>query len=383
MQSANKFRLFRRGRTEVGRCQQNEQVSHPVSAKQILALRLRSQRIDPVGGADVVGTARHLLAMQAQDFAQALWAVGLRSAGTGRSDVLAALQRGELVRSLPMRGTLHFVASEDLRWMLDLTARRTLQAAATRFTALGLDQETLDAAERVTRAALAGGGSMSREEFMSLLTANGIAPDGQRGYHVIFYLCQLAVICWGPPSGTQQALVLVDEWIPASPERERDEALASFALRFFASHGPATERDFAWWTKLTLRDVRAAIAILGDRLTALTHEGSEYLIATDALADGIPSAPRAAVLTLPGFDEYLLGYQDRSLALETEHAWRIVPGNNGIFFPMIVSKGEVIGSWRRNPKTRLAEPDFFVEPGSPQLAAFDRAAKRYRVFQSR
>ncbi|HEX4442861.1 MAG TPA: winged helix DNA-binding domain-containing protein [Galbitalea sp.] len=357
-------------------------MAHPVSAKQILALRLRSLRIDPIGTGDVAGTVRHLLATQAQDFGQAAWAIGLRSPGTGRSDVLAALERGEVVRSLPMRGTLHFVASEDLRWMLDLTAQRMLQSAGARFAALGLDRQTLDAAEGVTRAALAGGGSLSREEFMALLSANGIAPDGQRGYHVIFYLCQLAVICWGPPSGTQQAIVLVDEWIPATPDRDRDEALASFALRFFASHGPATERDLAWWTKLTLRDVRAAIASLGDRLTTLSHEGIDYLIATDALADGIPAAPRPAVQALPGFDEYLLGYQDRSLALETEHAWRIVPGNNGVFFPMIVSRGEVVGSWRRNPKTSIAEPDYFLRPTASQLVAFGRAAKKFERFTS-
>lgn len=343
---------------------------------------MASQRIDPVGTADVAGTVRHLVAMQAQDFAQALWAVGARSKGSTRTTVLESLARGEVVRSLPMRGTLHFVASEDLRWMLALTAKRTLQSAATRFERLGLDRATLDRAATVTRGALAGGGSLDRAEFMALLAANGIAPDGQRGYHTIFYLSQLALICWGPPSGTQQALVLVDEWIPPTPERDRADALESFALRYFASHGPATERDLAWWTKLTLSDVRAAIAGLGDRLTTLALDGVDYLVATSVLEDVPASGSRSPTLALPGFDEYLLGYQDRSLALAAEHAARIVPGSNGIFLPIIVSDGRIVGGWRRHPKTRLAEPEHFIDATPSELAGFARAAASFERFVS-
>lgn len=352
------------------------------TAREMLRLRMFTQRIDPVGTADIVGTVGHLVAMQAQDFGQALWAVGARSERSTRSSVLAALARGEVVRSLPMRGTLHFVAPEDLRWILALTAERTLQSAATRFAGLGLDRATLDRAEHVARDALAGGGSLSRAEFMSLLAAHGIAPDGQRGYHIIFYLSQLALVCWGPPRGTQQALVLVDEWIPRAPERDRADAIESFALRYFASHGPATERDFAWWTKLTLRDVRAAIAGLGDGLTALALDGVDYLIATSALEDALSSRSRSAICALPGFDECFLGYQDRSLILEAEHSWRILPGSNGLFLPMIVSGGRVVGGWRRDPKTGIAEPDYFVDATPSELAGFSRAAKRYERFMA-
>jgi hypothetical protein len=352
------------------------------TARELRRLRLANQWIDPIGAADVADTVRHLVAMQAQDFKQALWAVGRRSPGATRTDVLGALARGEVVRSLPMRGTLHFVASEDLRWILALTSERTVQSAAPRFERIGLDRATLDRAADVTRDALAGGRSLDRVEFMALLAANGIEPAGQRGYHLIFHLCQRALICWGPPSGTQQALVLVDEWIPPTPERDRAEAIQTFALRYFASHGPATERDFAWWTKLKLREVRAAVAGLGDRLTTLTADGVDYLVATSAFeAVPVPSK-RSGTLALPGFDEYLLGYQDRELALEAEHAWRIVPGNNGMFLPMIVADGRIVGGWRRHPKTRRAEPDHFVAATPAQLAGFDRAAKLYERFMA-
>lgn len=356
------------------------------AAREILRLRLATQRIDPLETADVASTVRHLVAVQAQDFANGLWAIGLRSKGSTRSSVLDALERAEIVRTLPMRGTLHFIAAEDLRWMLALTAERTLQSASTRMRGLGLDQATLDRAQQITLAALTGGNSLSRDEFMKLLGSNAIAPDGQRGYHIIFYLCQLALVCWGPPRGTQQALVLVDEWIAPNPNPNpnpslsHEAALEAFALRYFASHGPATERDFAWWTKLTLRDVRAAIAGLGSRLTTLTHDGTDYLIATDALETVGTSAIGTTVQALPGFDEYLLGYEDRSLALESEHFARIVPGNNGMFLPMIVSRGEIIGTWRRTSKKLGIEPDYFTEATPARLSSFARAAKRYERF---
>jgi len=352
-----------------------------VSAAELLRLRQFTQRIHPAGTGSVVETVRHLLAIQAQDFAQSLWAVGLRTHGSSRSDVLASLERGEVVRTLPMRGTLHFVAAEDLRWMLAVTAARSLQSAATRFEQLGLDSATLDQAESVTRRELAGG-SLSRDEFMKLLSLNGISPEGQRGYHVIFYLTQLSLICWGPPSGTQQALVLIDDWIPAQQTLSKDEALAQFARRYFASHGPATERDFAWWTKLTLMDARTGMTAARDALTELTHKGTSHWIATSELDAASDIRAASAVHVLPGFDEYLLGYQDRLLPLAAEHSERIVPGGNGIFLPTIIAKGRVVGTWRRVPRSKTAqiEPEHFETANAAQHGSFAKAAKGYARF---
>jgi len=354
-----------------------------VSARELLQLREFTQRIDPASTGTVVETVRHLLAIQAQDFSNALWAVGLRTQGSVRSDVLASLASGEVVRTLPMRGTLHFIAAEDLRWMLALTSARSLQAAKTRFENLGLDAATLERAAAFTRKELAGG-AMSRDEFMKLLTANGISTEGQRGYHIIYYLAQLSLVCWGPPSGTQQALVLVDDWIPAQTLPARDAALAEFALRYFASHGPATERDFAWWTKLTLADVRAAMGACREALTELIHKGSSYWIATTELDAASTVKLSPSVHALPGFDEYLLGYQDRLLSLAVEHSQRIVPGNNGIFLPTITAKGRVVGTWRRTAKskTNAIEPGHFERATAAEHTSFARAAKAYSRFAS-
>jgi hypothetical protein len=352
------------------------------SSKDILGMRLRSQRIEYSPRTGVTETVRHLLAMQAQDFAQALWAVGVRTPGSRRSDVLAALERAEVVRSLPMRGTLHFVAAKDLGWMLSLTAERMLASAAGRLRALDIDPATLDRSAEIVAAALTGGGRLSRTEFMALLESNGISTAGQRGYHIIFVLCQRRLICWGPPSGTQQALVLLDEWVAAPRLLERNEALREFALRYFTGHGPATPRDFAWWTKLTLTDARAAIALAADELTELRNGDDPYWVASRQVDAAPASRRRSAVHVLPGFDEYLLGYQDRALPLAAEHSQRIVPGSNGIFLPLIVSKGRVIGTWRRTPKSAALEADYFSSATAAERAGFARGAAAYAAFMA-
>ena len=356
-----------------------------VTARDVLRSRQWSGRIDPVGRGAVADTVRHLLAVQAQDFAQALWAVGSRTAASKRSDVIAALATGEVVRTLPMRGTLHFVAAEDLGWMLDLTAARMLQSATTRFRALGLDEATLVRSEQVAVDALAGGNALSRDGFMKLLEANGISPEGQRGYHVIFYLSQRQILCWGPPAGTQQALVLVDEWIRTRRDLGHEESLREFALRYFTGHGLATVRDFAWWSKLTLADARAGIALAGDELVSVALDGQPYLASArewDAAQTARTARAGAGVHVLAGFDEYLLAYQDRSLPLEAAHAQRIVPGNNGIFLPIIVAQGRIVGTWRRaaRSKTGAIEPEYFEPPSAALEKGVARAAKRYAEF---
>jgi len=353
-----------------------------VTAREVLRTRQVTGRIDPVARGSVADTVRHLLAVQAQDFAQAVWALGVRTAGATRSDVLAALASGEVVRTLPMRGTLHFIPAEDLGWMLDLTAARTLQSATTRFRALGLDEATLVRSEQVAIDALSRGNAMTRDGFMKALEAAGISSEGQRGYHVIFYLTQRKLACWGPPAGTQQALVLVDEWIRNPRALARDESLREFAVRYFAAHGPATVRDFAWWTKLTLADARAGIALAGDELASMTLGDETYLISAREWDTARTSKSGTGVHLLPGFDEYLLAYQDRSLPLAAIHSGRIVPGNNGIFLPIIVAKGRVVGTWRRAAKSKTGEiePEFFDAPSAALEKGVARAAKRYAAF---
>ncbi|WP_026819685.1 winged helix DNA-binding domain-containing protein [Arthrobacter castelli] len=362
-----------------------------IDRRRLLQLRLSNQLIEGEGLSEghrsVADVVSRLLAMQAQDFGQALWAVGLRAPGAIRADVLSALSTGEVIRSWPMRGTLFFVLPSDLRWILALTAERTLASARRRHRELGLDESTLSHARDIALSTLEGQTEVGRKEFMAALEQAGIPTSNQRGYHIIWHLAHTGVVCWGPPYGTQQALVLLDEWVPAGCQPDRDQALREFAVRYFTGHGPASLNDFAWWAKLTLGDARTGLQLARDELTELVHEETSYWVASRSLEEPLP-AETDAVHALPGFDEYLIGYQDRVHTLAPEHVPRVIPGKNGIFKPTMVSDARVTGTWRRakgradgrGGVTAAAEP--FEEMTTEETEAFAHSAKAYEWFMS-
>jgi hypothetical protein len=319
------------------------------SLSDIALLRLAAQRVAGPGLATPGDVVRHLVDVQAQDYPGALISVALRTAGGDLAAVRAALDNGDVVRSWPMRGTLHFVAAADLRWQLALTSEKIIRATARRHRELGIDAPMIDRAREIAVDALRGGRRLGRDALLRLWNEAGLLEPGQRGAHLILHLAQLGVLCWGPTDerGGQQ-LVLLDEWVPQGRDRARDEALGDWVLRYFAGHGPATISDFTHWTKLTLTEARTGLAVAGDRLERFVVDDVEYFMdaSTPALLDGCRAAARGTFL-LPGFDEYLLGYRDRGASLPPEFAQRVVPGGNGMFLSTVVHQGTVVGTWRR------------------------------------
>jgi hypothetical protein len=333
--------------------------------------------------ASPLAVAERLLAVQAQDFTAACWALGARTADARLSDVIAALDRGEIVRSWPMRGTLHFVPARELGWMLQVTTPRMIAGLTSRHGQLELEDDDFARARELVETALAGGGSLGRSELMELWERNGIRTTGQRGYHLIYYLAQTGVICWGPSHRNQQSLVLLEEWAPDQRRLEGDEAHAEFLLRYLAGHGPGTLKDFVWWTKGTVAAAKSGLAIIRDRVTSFDIDGTTYWMTTE-LADSAVAAPARgrAVHVLPGFDEYLLGYQDRTPVLAPEFADLVVPGGNGIFKPLIVSKGRIAGTWRRvaNGTTVTIEAQPFAELAASERSGFASGVRAYGRF---
>jgi hypothetical protein len=367
--------------------------TYTAKRRELATLRLGVQRIAPSSAptppssptsptSSVAATVRHSLAMQAQDFAGAKWSVGLRTEGSTDAAIEAALATGDIVRSWPMRGTLHFVAPDDLGWMLGLTAARTIQSSAGRHRQLGLSEEDCATARDAAVAALTGARALPRDELLACFEAAGVSTAGQRGIHLINRLALWGVLVFGPlqpgvgGKAKKQTFVLLDEWVTNGRVLDRDEALGEFALRYFRGHGPATVRDFAWWSSLTLTDARAGLAIARPALDELVVDGTSYFLPGDA------TAASSTVLALPGFDEYLLGYQDRSAALAPEHSELVVPGKNGLFLPTIVVDGEIVGTWRRTTSAKgiTVEPQPFGTLSARQTVAFDRAMGRYAAF---
>jgi len=317
--------------------------------RRLTELRLSSQRIASRDLATPGEVVRWMLALQGQDLPGAKWSVGLRAAGATEVDVEAACDSGEIVRSWPMRGTLHLVPGEDLGWLLATTSGRATASAASRRTALELTESDVEHARATVVARLGGGRRMTRDAILGAIAEDGVSTSGQRGYHILWYLAQTATLVLGPMDGRQQTYVLLDDWVPAPRRLERDEALGEIAFRFFRSHGPATVGDLARWCGLTVTDVRRGIAACGSRLATVDVDGVAYLVTPETLDAG-PATD--AVHLLPGFDEYILGYRDRSAALAPEHFDAIVPGGNGMFKPTIVADGEVVGTWRRAVRAR-------------------------------
>ncbi|MGU3409272.1 winged helix DNA-binding domain-containing protein [Microbacterium sp. M1A1_1b] len=317
------------------------------TAVQLRAMRLAAQHVGHRGGTplDVV---QHLHALQGQDLGQSLWAIGARALGVTRADVRAALDRGDFVRSWPMRGTLHVLHADTLRTILSLTAERTLRGLTRRARELEIDDALVGRARDATIAMLQGGRSLGRDDVFARWRDAGIDPAGQRGYHLLLHLSQQGLVAWGPTGRVGQELVLLDEWAPAGePVPERDEALRRTLVGYLRGRGPATESDAAHWTKLPLGDLRRARAAAGDTIEDL---GAGLLDLTDRPEPDPAQLTRAHLL--PGFDEYLLGYADRTGHLAPEHAHRVVPGANGMFLAMVVHRGQVVGTWRTTERTR-------------------------------
>ncbi len=286
-----------------------------------------------------------------------------------------------------MRGTLHALTPDDLRLILPLTRNRVIGSLNARHRELEITDADVAAASRAAESALTTGSDrLSRKELFAVFEAAGQRTTGQRGIHLAFLLANSGLLCLGPFAGSEQAWVLLDEWAPGTAHQvDRDEAIAEVALRYFRSHGPATVADFAWWTKLPLRDVRAAAAAVRDRLGVVSVDDVEYFAAPEHL-ELPPRAPVArSVFALPGFDEFLLGYTDRSAALDARYAPRIVPGNNGVFKPTIVAAGRVVGTWTRKDTSRSIDvtAQLFRDVTVTEMRRLTDAFERYSAFREK
>jgi hypothetical protein len=283
-------------------------------------------------------------AMQAQDPASGLWSLGLRLPGASEQDMLTALEDGAILRTWPMRGTIHLVPSEDAGWMLDLMGGRAHATGLRRREQLGLTQEDADRAVGALAGALSGGRRLPRAKALAAINGSGITTEGQRGYHLLRYAAQTGVTCIGPQVDGEQTFVLLSDWVRSPRRLDPREAAAELAFRYFRSHGPATAADFAGWTGLPLGTVRQAIADNEGRLVPATVEGSTVWLTPETRED---AGGHRRTVALPGFDELLLGYKDRTLHVPSGRMDDIVPGGNGVFRATIVSDGVVQATWTR------------------------------------
>lgn len=292
-------------------------------------------------------------AMQAQDVASGHWSIGVRCADSTEAAVLDTFENREIVRTWPMRGTIHIVPACDVAWMLELTGSRALAGSVRRREQLGITDRDAETATQALVDALRVSPVLTRAQAVDAMVAAGVDVSGQRAYHLLSFAAHVGVVCIGPQRGSDQTFVLLEQWAPSQVRLARDDALIELLFRFVRSHGPVGLRDFAGWSGLTLGHARQAAAGNAGRLAPLASDVGELWATTQAAeridSDEIPAHP---VVALPGFDEFMLGYKDRSLHAPAGVMDRIVPGGNGVFRGTVVADGVVVATWKR-----LVTPD--------------------------
>jgi hypothetical protein len=317
-------------------------------------------------------------AMQAQDYVSARWALGVRCANLSDAAVEQAITERTIVRTWALRNTLQLVAAEDVHWLIGLIGPIMLARNAARYRKYGLDAAGFKQLEARIRTVLQGGEQLTREELFAALEQGGIDTAGMRGASILYRAALSGCICPARLRGRQQTYALLDEWIPIRNLLDRDAALGELALRYFRSHGPASLRDFSWWSGLSLIDARHGLSLAKPSLREVHINGEACWLSQSLLPDdaGSPSAH-----LLPAFDEYFLGYANRTHTLDARRFAQVMT-NNGIFRPTILINGEIVGIWSRTLKKGAVSvaPQLFRELANDEMEALNLAAQRYANF---
>jgi hypothetical protein len=345
---------------------------------QLVARRLINQHLLAPTLSSPAAVVAWFGAVQAQEYAAARWALGLRARTLTDRLVASAFDTGEILRTHAMRPTWHFVACADIRWLQMLTGPRVQALNAHYARKNELDGRTIARSRVVIERTLAGGNPRTRTELAAALGKAGISAEGQRLAYLMMSAELDQVICSGPRRGKQFTYALLEERAPKAPRMERDEALAELTRRYFTSHGPATLRDFVWWSGLTMSDARRGVEIVG---RALVRETIGELTCWSTPSASALSRGRSAAYLLPIYDEYLIAYKDRSAVTDPASAGRAKVTLDGYAHWLIVD-GRFTGTWRRAETT--AGVEVTVTPHR-SLTATERkaigvAAERYGAF---
>ena len=317
-------------------------------------------------------------AVQAQEYGPARWALGLRLQGEpADAAVASAFDEGRLLRTHVLRPTWHFVTPADLRWMLALTGPRIQRTMAPYDRRLEIDAPTLKKARRVFEQTLTATPHRTRAELAGALAAKGIAAGGQRLAHLVMHAELEAVICSGPRRGRQFTYALVDQRAPGALRLDADQALETLVVRFFRSHGPATARDFAWWSGLRISDATRVLGHL--RAPSIEIDGLRYWWIESGVA---ATAARPLVHLLPIYDEYAVAYRDRVLVPHGAPSAAAGPVRSVVFQHALVIDGQIAGTWRVAAGAKAPAVD--VHPHrrvtAAERAGSGAAAARYERF---
>jgi DNA glycosylase AlkZ-like len=319
-------------------------------------------------------------AVQSQEYAGAKWALGQRANGLTDADIEDAFNQGTILRTHVLRPTWHFVARADIRWLLALSGPRVHAVSAHYCRKMELDDRLFSRSRKVFKRALAGGKHLTRSELARALEKAGILAKGPRLAYLVMHAELDGVICSGPRQGKQFTYALLDERAPDARRLSRDDALAELTRRYFTSHGPATLRDYVWWSGLTVREARAGLEMIKPKLVQEALDGLVYWFPPST------SPTRRATSTvhlLPIYDEHLIAYKDRGIVLD-ESCGRALWSMVAEFPHQLVVNGRVTGAWRRTVSEKAVH--IHVRPFRSltriELRGLEAAAERHGRFMN-
>jgi hypothetical protein len=347
--------------------------SESVAHWRLRAVRLSGPRFD--APSEAVGW---LGAVQSQDYGPAKWSVGQRTAAASDAGLDRAFAEGTILRTHVLRPTWHFVLPAEIRWLLELTGPRVHALNAYYYRQLGLDREVLEKATALLVGALRGGNQLTRKELAAVVEGAGVATKGFRFAYILMNAELNGVICSGALRGKQHTYALLDERAPRARRLDRDEALAELTLRYFTSHGPATEKDLRWWSSLTAAEVAKGLELVAPRLGREVVDGVTYWF-------GEPPPPPEATPTvhlLQGFDEYLVGYSESKWVLDVAGTARSRIQDRSVPNHVLILDGQVAGHWKRTLRrgSVTIEAVLYAPFDDAQTAALHAAADRHGEF---
>ena len=340
---------------------------------------MRNQRLTGDPGKTPEEVVRLLGAVQSQDFGPGKWSIAQRTGGVANADLDQAFAAGTILRTHVLRPTWHFVLPADIRWMLELTAPRVQALNSAFYRNHELDGAVLGSCTTTIAGALETGQHLTRKEIGAVLDRAGIAASPLRLTAIMMSLELNGIVCSGAPQGKQQTYALLDERAPQAKRLTREEALEELTLRYFTGHGPATARDFRWWSNLTMADIERGLEMVGSSLQREVIDGLIYWFPQS----GPPSTPASpSAHLLQGYDEYIVGYGETKYVVDESGLARSLPRPRGIYTNAVILDGQVAGQWKPVMKKNAVTINvtLFTLFGEAHTQALSAAAERYGQF---
>ena len=351
-----------------------------MTPKEVIALRLLKHQILETSFTKPEEIVSYYGAMQAQDWSMAKWALGLRLPHLKEINIEDKFNDGKILRTHLLRPTWHFVTPENIRWILMLTSPRVHQSNKLHYKKFGLDAKLFSKAEKIIEKTLRGNNYLTREELTHHLEKNKVKGDRITLTYIMMHAELESLICSGPRKGKQFTYALIEERVPVVKPISKAVALEKLTFIYFNSRGPATVKDYAWWSGLTLTEARSGVEMLSGELMKEKVEGEEYFYKPHA----IPNLKGAqTTFLIPDYDEYVISYKDRSFYHHPK--WKESEAiSNANYFHAVAVDGYFGGTWSK--KSIANKPQVEVQPFKSlsrlQLSMVDRAIKKYQSFFS-